>query len=171
MWQWKVERVACSWSDSRVRKCVHREREFFLDNLLVRIHFIIVMIRWTGLAPWGFEFPFPGSLASTFTSAYWRAGARHSHLPAPGPLASCLSFALPGLKSRAAGDDVARCSRDGGYNGGERELPGDQAMSLRVRFGLDNLVRQGSFSVQSRCIQQDGRTVDQHSWGRAGTWR
>ena len=37
-----------------------REREFFVDNLLVRIHFIIVMIRWTGLAPWDFEFPFPG---------------------------------------------------------------------------------------------------------------
>jgi len=28
------------------------EREFFIDNLLARIHFIIVMIRWTGLAPW-----------------------------------------------------------------------------------------------------------------------
>ena len=42
------------------------EREFFNDNLLVRIHFIIVMIRWTGLAPWEFEFPFPGSLTSTF---------------------------------------------------------------------------------------------------------
>jgi len=27
------------------------EREFFIDNLLVQIHFIIVMIRWTGLAP------------------------------------------------------------------------------------------------------------------------
>jgi len=27
-----------------------REREFFIDNLLVRKHFIIVMIRWTGLA-------------------------------------------------------------------------------------------------------------------------
>jgi len=33
-----------------------RQREFFSDNLLVRIHFIIVMIRWTGLAPWEFEF-------------------------------------------------------------------------------------------------------------------
>ena len=43
-----------------------RENEFFIDNLLVRIHFIIVMIRWTGLAPWEFEFPFPGSLISTF---------------------------------------------------------------------------------------------------------
>ena len=28
------------------------EGEFFIDNLQVRIHFIIVMIRWTGLAPW-----------------------------------------------------------------------------------------------------------------------
>ena len=27
------------------------ERELFDDNVLVRIHFIIVMIRWTGLAP------------------------------------------------------------------------------------------------------------------------
>ena len=43
-----------------------REREFFIDNLLVRIHFIIVMVGWTGLAPWKFEFPFPGSLTSTF---------------------------------------------------------------------------------------------------------
>ena len=33
-----------------------RKREFFIDNLLVQIHFIIVMIRWTGLAPWEFEF-------------------------------------------------------------------------------------------------------------------
>ena len=45
------------------------EREFFIDNLLVRIHFIIVMIRWTGLALWDFEFPFPGSLPSTFSGA------------------------------------------------------------------------------------------------------
>ena len=42
------------------------EREFFIENLLVRIHFIIVMIRWTGLAPWEFEFSFQGSLTSTF---------------------------------------------------------------------------------------------------------
>jgi len=46
-----------------------REREFFIDNLLVRIHFIIVMIRWTGLAPWEFEFPLPGSLISSFLVA------------------------------------------------------------------------------------------------------
>ena len=42
------------------------EREFVIDNLLVRIHSIIVMIRWTGLAPWEFDFPFPGCLTSTF---------------------------------------------------------------------------------------------------------
>jgi len=40
------------------------EREFLVDNLLVRFHFMVVMIGWTGLAPW--EFPFPGSLTSTF---------------------------------------------------------------------------------------------------------
>ena len=32
--------------------CPASEREFFIDNLLARIHFIIEMIRWTGLAPW-----------------------------------------------------------------------------------------------------------------------
>ena len=42
-----------------------RERDFFIDNLLVQIFLIIVMIWWTGLAPWEFEFPFPGSLTST----------------------------------------------------------------------------------------------------------
>ena len=41
------------------------ERESFIDDLLVRIHFIIEIIRWTGLAPWEFEFSFPGSLTST----------------------------------------------------------------------------------------------------------
>ena len=49
---------------------------FFIDNLLVRIHFMIVMIRWTGLAPWEFELPFPGSRTSTFLATlikwtYW----------------------------------------------------------------------------------------------------
>ena len=41
----------------------------FVLHLRVRIHFIIVMIRWTGLAPWEFGFPFPGSLTSTFLHA------------------------------------------------------------------------------------------------------
>ena len=31
-----------------------RERALF-DNLLVRIHLIVEMIWWTGLAPWEFE--------------------------------------------------------------------------------------------------------------------
>ena len=44
----------------------NRERGFFIDNLLVRVHFIIVMIRWTGLGPWEFQSPFPGTLTSTF---------------------------------------------------------------------------------------------------------
>jgi len=35
-------------------------------KFLVRVHLIIVMIRWTGFAPWEFEFPFSGSLTSTF---------------------------------------------------------------------------------------------------------
>ena len=47
-------------------------------NLLVRIHFIIVMIRWTGLAPWEFEFQFPGSLISTFLCVARNAARRLS---------------------------------------------------------------------------------------------
>ena len=42
------------------------ERDFFIDNLLVRLHFIIEVIWCTGLAPWEFEFPFPCSFTSTF---------------------------------------------------------------------------------------------------------
>ena len=49
------------------------EREFFVDNLLVRIHIVFVIIRWTGLAPWDLEFPFPGSLTSTFLVSPWPA--------------------------------------------------------------------------------------------------
>ena len=46
----------------RRRHLLEREgEELFIDNLLVRIHLIIEMIRWTGLAPWEFGFPFPGS--------------------------------------------------------------------------------------------------------------
>ena len=43
-----------------------QEMAFSRMKLQVRIHFIIVMIWWTGLAPWEFEFPFPGSLIYTF---------------------------------------------------------------------------------------------------------
>ena len=43
-------------------------REFCIDNLLVQIHFIIEMIRWTGLAPWGLKSPFLGGLTSTSLS-------------------------------------------------------------------------------------------------------
>ena len=46
------------------------ERVFFIDNLLVQIQFVIVMTRWTGLAPWEFVFSFPGSLTSTFLEPY-----------------------------------------------------------------------------------------------------
>ena len=49
-------------------KLVSPEREFFIDNLLVRIHFIIVMIRWTGLGPWGFELPSTRNPTTRWTS-------------------------------------------------------------------------------------------------------
>ena len=48
--------------------CEHcgAKRELSIDNLQVRIHFVIGMIRWTGLASLAFEFPFPGSRTSAF---------------------------------------------------------------------------------------------------------
>ena len=50
----------------RTRREGALEREFFTDDLLVRVHSIIMMSKWTGLAPWASELPFPGSLISTF---------------------------------------------------------------------------------------------------------
>ena len=54
------------------------KRDFFIDNLLVRIRFVIVMMTWTGLAPGEFEFPFPGSLTSTFLELAGVASHLHS---------------------------------------------------------------------------------------------
>ena len=52
----------------------HLEREFFVENLMVRIHFIIEMIRWTSLTPRESEFPVPGSLTSTFLGTLGKEG-------------------------------------------------------------------------------------------------
>ena len=54
------------WLGPRLVRCSWAEKESSLDNLLVRVYFIIVMIRWTGLAPWEFGFPSSGRLRSTF---------------------------------------------------------------------------------------------------------
>ena len=53
-----------------------RERELFIDNLLVPIHFITVMIRWTSLATWEFEFPFSNILTSTLLHR-WRMSTQN----------------------------------------------------------------------------------------------
>ena len=41
--------------------CIAIANEVLHPCNLVRIHFIIVMIRWIGLAPWELGFPFPGN--------------------------------------------------------------------------------------------------------------
>ena len=43
------------------------ERELFIDNLLVRVHFIIVMMRWTDLTSWESEFPLNYMLSMHFS--------------------------------------------------------------------------------------------------------
>jgi len=51
--QWLQRHPEAGSSHTVLTRCVRSaEREFFIDNLLVRNHFIIVMIRWTGLALW-----------------------------------------------------------------------------------------------------------------------
>ena len=58
--------IQIAYTNSNVRMLEGDERDFFIDNLQLRIHFIIEMIWWTGLAPWEFDLSFPGSLTSTF---------------------------------------------------------------------------------------------------------
>ena len=43
--------VCLSFTLSHIHLSIFLEREFFIDNLLVRIHFIIAL-RWWILAPW-----------------------------------------------------------------------------------------------------------------------
>ena len=59
-----------------------REREGFIDNLLVRTIFIIEMIWWTGLEPWEFEFSLPGSRTTTFL-AHDGGTSVNARLPTP----------------------------------------------------------------------------------------
>ena len=63
--EWCQKPVGCDLQASGII-----EEEFSMDNLTVRIRLIIEMIWWTGLALWEFEFPFPGSLRSTFPEWY-----------------------------------------------------------------------------------------------------
>jgi len=42
------------------RECSEELLNEGVDNLLVRIYFIIEVIRWTGLAPWEFELHLEG---------------------------------------------------------------------------------------------------------------
>ena len=52
------------------------ERDFCIDNLLVQIHVISVMIRWTGPAPWEVEFPLLGVAAGVRAARAARHGTR-----------------------------------------------------------------------------------------------
>ena len=69
--------ICCLCSLSR---SVHILRTWIADaEVLVRIHFIVVMIGWTGFAP----FPFPGSLTSTVPCRWHRPFARSSTIRSP----------------------------------------------------------------------------------------
>ena len=81
-----------------------REREFFIDNLLVRIHLIIEMIWRTSLAPWEFEFPFTGSLTSTFLGGH------------PGVLGPCASPVPFDMLGRSLDREDSRTFSDQGLS-------------------------------------------------------
>ena len=93
-----------------------QEREFFVDNLLVRIH---QCFWWTGLAPWEFEFPFPGSLISTFLE--W--GVRVYHFRAKEGRRERLIGLSPGRPGQNLALIVLHVphSLDSGPHTGERE--------------------------------------------------
>jgi len=61
------------------------------------------MIRWTGLAPWELDFPFPGSLTSTLLQDEEEEAAEDNHRMA-WRLAQKAAVAIP-----RSGDE--RCSR------------------------------------------------------------
>ena len=96
------------------------EREFFIDNLLVRIHCIIVMIRWTGLAPWEFEFPVPGSLTSTFLARFRALVRARRNLCNSASQPTLASVRVPGWagEGRASASSFAHpgTQRDTGYS-------------------------------------------------------
>ena len=50
------------------------------------------MIRWTGLAPSEFEFPFPGGLTSTFLSGVLRRGEDKTDFGGPASRHGSLNF-------------------------------------------------------------------------------
>ena len=84
----------------------HKERHFFIDNLLVRMHFIIVIVRWTGLAHWEFTYslqvalhlPSYNNAHNLLAEACWRQ--------VEGLVTFCLSLAS--FSGRAAGH-LPRC--------------------------------------------------------------
>jgi len=55
----KVHRLALARAlIRRTKVCTYpilHQSEFCIDDLLVRVHFIIVMMKWIGLAPWEVE--------------------------------------------------------------------------------------------------------------------
>ena len=51
----KIWQVCWETPTPRVVQVPPPKRDFCIDNILVRINFIIAMIGWTGLAPWEFD--------------------------------------------------------------------------------------------------------------------
>ena len=116
------------------------EREFSTDNLLVRITFIIVVIRWTGLLPW-VHFPSPLSFGLT-DNCY--SGSNPSTMESE--LAKLVSpNRLRHSKGREKAVFEARRRRFSGT--------GTCCLSIPTRVGRQVTVRVKSFNVGARAHQ------------------
>ena len=69
-----------AWAVVQQRHCIRcAKRDFCIENLLVRIHFIIVMNRWTGLAVCEFELLFGSATAFGATAPNLSLSLKHTH--------------------------------------------------------------------------------------------
>jgi len=73
---------------------------YVIDNLLVRIHFIIVLIRWTGLAPWELR---SVSARPPVTSRRPSAKARHVSSSEAGSYLRLIDFCITVIKKKKDG--------------------------------------------------------------------
>ena len=118
------------------------------------------MIRWTGLAPWEFEFPVPGSLTSTFLTPQVPLRRLGPHQPSERD--QILFAGAPDLHWRASDSGDLQCKSRGLKRGVASAFPGAEARNeavvrrrgaFRARAPIRALLWwQGAFAVLARSL-------------------
>jgi len=126
------------------------------------------MIRWTGLAPWKFEFPFPGSLTSTFLSPPYTLHPKpplHSTPPLPPRCErTCVLDSLGVVERGADGDAIGVDDQEPAEPGVRRQLL-HCLVDLRLpclELGVQGWKVQGS---RGNAIGVEGVGVGVPGWG------